>query len=415
MSCAACHSDFPTLTETGRNFKLGGYTKSAGETSWPPISLMVQGGFTHTKADVPGGPAPHFSKNDNLALGQVSAFYTGPLFGPYADALFGSETAEFLNKIGVFFQATYDGVGRSISWDNAEIRYADKATLFGKKATWGVYLNNNPTLSDPWQTLPAWGFPYSGSPLAEGPSAATMIDGGFSQQVIGLGAYTMLDDKWYIDLGGYRTLGTGFQEALAIDPSDESLISGLAPYWRLAYNSKVKNGTWEFGTFGLAASTFPGRDKSQGKDRTVDFGLDTQYQTSVGNNNLLAMLAWTHESAQWHASKALGSTSNSHDNLWKIAATLDVLHDKTYGAALQYFATNGSNDVLLHGDTGSPLSDGVIAELNWLPFHKNGGPAFAPQTGVKISLQYVMYNHFDGTSDNASDNNNLFLGAWFNF
>ena len=417
MTCAQCHTDMPILTETGRRFKLEGYTSAEGSTELPPLSVMLQGGFTHTKSGVPGGAAEHFAPNDNVALGQASLFYTGPLFGPYASSIFGPSTAGFLNKIGVFAQMTYDGVGRSLSWDNVEFRYADKGKAFGKDVTWGIYLNNNPTLQDPWQTLPAWGFPTSGSPLAATPGAATMIDGGFSQQVWGIGTYALFNKCIYVDVGGYRTLPTGFQRAMGVDPTDEAQISGLAPYWRLAYTTKAGSGNWEIGTFGMAASTYPGRDHSAGKDRTVDFGFDTQYQTSLGSNNLLGMLTWTHEHSSLNASKALAAAENGSDNLWKLAATVDVLHDKTYGGALQYFVTDGTRDNLLHGGSanGSPYSDGIVAELNWLPFHKKGGPSFLPNSELKLSVQYTIYNHFDGTSHNASANNTLYLGAWFNF
>jgi hypothetical protein len=149
----------------------------------------------------------------------------------------------------------------------------------------------------------------------------------------------------------------------------------------------------------------------------VDFGFDTQYQTALGNNNLLGMLTWTREHSNLGASKALDAAENGSDNLWKLAATVDVLHDKTYGGALQYFVTDGTRDNLLHegSASGSPYSDGIVAELNWLPFHKKGGPSFMPNSELKLSLQYTIYNHFDGTSHNASANNTLFLGAWFNF
>jgi len=409
MQCAQCHTDFPALTETGRKFKLEGYTNSEGSIDWPPISAMIQAGFTHTRKGIDGGAAEHFADNDNLALGQASLFYTGPLFY--------TSSNEFLKKFGVFAQVTYDGVGRAISWDNVELRYADKATIFGKESTFGLYLNNNPSLQDPWQTLPAWGFPFSGSPLAPSPAAATLIDGGLSQQVLGLGAYVFIDKSWYIDVGGYRTLGTGFQRSMGVDPTDEAEISGIAPYWRAAYTKKFGSASWEIGTFGLAASTYPGRDSSAGKDHTVDVGFDTQYQTSIGSNNLLAMLTWTHESNRLKASHAIDAAENSSNNLWKLAATVDVLHDKTYGGALQYFVTNGSNDTVIHEGSanGSPYSDGIVAELNWLPFHKKGGPGFLKNSDLKLSLQYVVYNHFDGTSHDASANNTLFLGTWYSF
>ncbi len=233
------------------------------------------------------------------------------------------------------------------------MRYADTGNWFGQTANYGVYVNNNPTMQDPWHTLPAWGFPFNGSPLAPTPSAATLIDGGLSQQVVGVGTYVLLNKSWYVDLGLYHTLGSGFQRWMGVDPTDETQVPGVAPYWRLAYTTRDEMGSsfWEIGTYGMAAETYPGRVTTAGKDQLIDFGFDTQYQLAVANNDLMAMLSWTHESETFSASQPLGLTSNGHDNLWKAAATLHVLHDKTYGAAIQYFVMDGSRDALLNSES----------------------------------------------------------------
>ncbi|KAB2674828.1 MAG: hypothetical protein DVB31_01430 [Verrucomicrobia bacterium] len=424
--CTACHTEYPVLNEFGRLFKVGGYTMATDQTKLPPVAFMVQAGFTHTQASVPGGAATGFHDNNNFSLNQASIFYTGRLFGPYADPLFGPTAAGFLNKIGIFYQHTYDGIGHSWAWDNAEIRYADTGSLFGKTANFGFYANNNPTMQDPWNTLPAWGFPFSSSPLAPTPAAATLIDGGVSQQVVGAGGYVLIDNKWYVDAGVYHTLGAGFQRWMGVDPAGETQIPDLAPYWRLAYTGRNEMGTssWEIGTHGMAASTYPGRDSSAGKDQILDLGVDTQYQTTFGNNDVLGMLSWTHENQTWDASQPLALTTNGRDTLWKAAATIHLLHDKTYGVAVQYFLTDGSSDALLYGGSanGSPLSDGFVFELNWMPLNKSGGPFFWPRSNAKFTAQYILYNRFDGarsnydgTGRNASGNNMLFLGAWIAF
>jgi hypothetical protein len=61
--------------------------------------------------------------------------------------------------------------------------------------------------------------------------------------------------------------------------------------------------------------------------------------------------------------------------------------------------------------TGSPDTKGWIAELDYVPW-----------MNVKFSLQYTAYRKFngadtnyDGFGRNASDNNTLFLLAWFAF
>ncbi len=113
MSCTACHTEYPILTEFGREFKVNGYTLSTGQTNLPPIAFMAQPSFTQTNQNQAGGAAPHFAENSNFALSQASVFYAGRLFGPYAGSLFGPKAAKFLDKFGAFFQMTYDGVGQN--------------------------------------------------------------------------------------------------------------------------------------------------------------------------------------------------------------------------------------------------------------------------------------------------------------
>jgi hypothetical protein len=425
LQCIVCHSEFPILTAYGHQFKLAGYTLSAGQTELPPLAIMVQPSFTRTAKDQPGGAAPHFGDNNNAAFNQVSVFYSGRLFGPYASAVLGPDAAAIANKFGIFFQTTYDGVGKTWAWDNAELRYADSGKIGGRDVAYGFYLNNNPTLQDLWNTTPAWGFPFSGSGLAPAPAAATLIDGGVAQQVAGLGAYAMISNTLYLDLGGYRTLGTRLQKSLGVDPEGETQIADLAPYWRVAYETSAgHNARWEIGTFGLAANTFPGRDSSAGKDRYVDIGLDSEYQNSVGPHDFTALLSWIYERQSWNASEVLGLTSNRSDKLWNFKATADYLYDKTYGGAVQYFATDGDTDSLLYGGsrTGSPKSDGFVFQLNWMPLNKGGGPSFWPRSNIKLSVQYTVYNRFDGSRNdydgsgrNAKDNNTLYLEAWIVF
>jgi hypothetical protein len=425
LQCMVCHTDFPVLTAFGEQFKLSGYTLSTGQTDLPPLAVMLQPSFTHTAAGLSGGAAPHFGDNNKWAVNQASIFYSGRLFGPYAAKIFGPDAAAFANKFGVFLQTTYDGVAKTWAWDNAELRYAGTGRIAGHDVTYGFYLNNNPTMQDPWNSTPVWGFPFSGSNLAPAPAAATLIDGGVSQQVAGIGAYAMIANTLYLDLGGYRTLGAQIQRSLGVDPEGESQITGLAPYWRVALEKPVgMNGRWEIGTFGLAASTYPGRDPTAGTDRFLDIGFDSEYQNSIGRHDLTALLSWISERQSWNASNALGSTSNRSDHLWSFKVTVDYLYDKTFGAAVQYFVTDGGTDPLLYAasPTGSPGSDGFVFQINFLPIHKQGGPSFWPRSNVKFSLQHTIYTrfngartNFDGAGRNARDNNTTYVEAWIVF
>ena len=127
MGCTACHTAYPQLTAFGREFKLNGYVLSNEQSKLPPLAVMLMPSFTHTAEGQAPSAAKDFGKNNNFALTQASFFYAGRLFGPYAENLFGKEVASFANKIGTFLQGTYDGVGKSWSWDNWEIRFADGA------------------------------------------------------------------------------------------------------------------------------------------------------------------------------------------------------------------------------------------------------------------------------------------------
>jgi len=79
--CTTCHicSFGPQLTPFGRDFKIGGYTQAGGEglASKIPLSAMLLPSFTNTGSGPPGGAAPHFGDNNNVAMDQVSLFLAG--------------------------------------------------------------------------------------------------------------------------------------------------------------------------------------------------------------------------------------------------------------------------------------------------------------------------------------------------
>lgn len=426
VQCSVCHTAFPQLTPFGRVFKLTGYTIGEGETNLPPLAVMLQGapGFTHTQKDQADRDLPsRFHDNDNVSINQISLFYAGRLLGPYAKDIVGESAAEVLDKIGVFAQGTWDGVERDWAWDNMEIRAAHTTTIAGKTAVLGAYVNNNPSMQDLWNTTPAWGFPFSGSGLAPTPDAAPLLAGGVSQQVLGVGGYSMLESMLYLEAGAYSTLSAGVQKDLGVDPEGETEIDGLAPYWRVALQKPWGHNVAELGTYGLFARTFPGRDGSAGHDRMTDVGVDLQYQWLTGTHDVTFLGNWLYEIQDLDASRELGLAENGSNALWTASFTGSYLYDKTYGIDVQYFHTAGDTDSLLYGSrTGSPDSDGWIFQLNYLPFNKRGGPSFWPYSNVKLSLQYTLYDRFNGSRSNfdgsgrdASDNNTLYLEAWIDF
>ena len=164
LACSACHYQFPQLTPFGRQFKLNGYTlsglpeitqKDSAERQTlklspiSPVAAMLVVSSTTLKQTVPGT-----SNGDVLFPDQLSLFYAG----------------ELTPNIGAFMQLTYSAPDGTIGIDNVDVRFADRTTLAGKQLVYGISLENNPTVQDVWNTVPAWGWPFMSSPVAPSPS-----------------------------------------------------------------------------------------------------------------------------------------------------------------------------------------------------------------------------------------------------
>ena len=403
QQCAACHNGFPELTPYGRLFKLNGYTFGGGTSSYPPLAVMTYGSFTHTQADQAGGAAPHFEPNNNGAIDQTSLFYGGAI----------------APNLGAFIQVTYDGIGRALAWDNTDIRYARTANIFGAETVMGVSLNNNPTVQDVWNTTPAWSFPFVASGLAPSPSAATMIEGGWAQQVAGLTTYAYWNRLVYLEVGGYRTLSSKVQSAFGVNSGSNNIINGIAPYWRLALQHEWDRNSLEAGVFGMSASIEPQRMSGFGADRVTDYGFDAQYQFLAERDSFSVQASAIFENANLTASAnpALGFAGNVHNTLRSYHAKATYYYDQTYGGSLGVFRVDGTPDAIIYANPpgNSPNSTGMIAELNYIPFN-HGGPEFWPWMNVKFGLQYTYYPQFNGQTGSAATNNNtLFAFAWLAF
>lgn len=407
QQCAACHNGFPELTPYGRLFKLNGYTFTGGDSNWPPIAVMAISNFTHVAQSQPGGLAPGFGNNNDVAF-TGSLFYGGKIF----------------DHVGAFIQGTYDQVPNTIHWDNTDIRYANTGQFSGHELVYGTSLNNNPTVNDVWNSTPAWGYPYVASQLAPTPAASTLVEGLFAQQVLGLNPYIYWNRLVYAEVGGYRTLSPWSLSALGIPPPGTSSIDGLAPSWRLAVEPAWGNNTWEVGTFGLAASLTPQRMTGAGSDHVTDVGFDTQYQFLGARDSFSLQARYILEYQDLSASQTLGLSTNSFNNLHSFHIKGTYYYKQMVGLTAGYFNLQGSSDSLLYDGVSannSPNSAGWTVELDYIPFNY-GGPSFWPWLNMKLGLQYIRYSKFDGASTNydgagtnASANNTLFAFAWFAF
>jgi hypothetical protein len=257
FECTTCHLSWPELTSVGRQFKLGGYTlmKSveqerpwlAAQSDGPPPKLplagMVQLSATNTNGTSGADPS-NFPRNNSVVLQQASLFYAGRI-------------AEYL---GAFAQWTYDGVAHHSSVDNVDIRFANRLKHENADLSYGLTLNNNPTVSDIYNTTPAWSFPFASSSVAVTPNAAALIDGGLGQQVVGFGAYGLWNETLYTEIAAYRTADDAFSIFRAgTDKTTDAVLGGYAPYWRLALQHVWGEGTHSamIGTYGINARKFP--------------------------------------------------------------------------------------------------------------------------------------------------------------
>jgi len=392
LACSACHYQFLTLTPFGRRFKLNGYTMtnkqsitegdsaSGGKLGLLPTSMlsaMVTAGITQTKTAAPG------TQNGVAALPQeLSGFLAGRI----------------TPKIGLFSQFTYAGPDGAFGIDNVDIRFASTGTLGGKTdVVYGLTLNNNPTVQDLWNTTPAWGFPFIGSDAAPEPAASVLIDGGLGQNVLGLGGYTLLGNLVYAEFSVYRSAWQG----VSAPDNSTGAISGVAPYWRLAFQKDMDRQSVMVGTFGMRTSMFPG-DLAGAHNVYSDVGLDAQLESKVGTTgNLVARARWIREKQTLNASFVEGDASNDSNTLKSLNVNASYYPKQWVGLTGGYFDTRGTADDALYG--GKPNTNGFIGEVD-----------FNPWENTRVGLQYGGYSKFDGASS-ASDNNTLFVFLWMAF
>lgn len=404
QDCIACHvGGFgPQLTAFGRAFKLGGYTLQGGSAKHNvPLSAMLVASYTHMAqpygdTNYNGPPPSGFSTNNNFtALQQASVFLAGRL----------------TDHVGVFGQATYSDPGsQTLSWDNTDLRYAHDFKFGATSGLFGVSLNNNPTLSDVWNTVPAWQFSYMSPPFGNsGPTASPLIYN-LGQGVIGATAYALLDNHWYGEFGLYHNLSGYWGRALEASPAT---LANDAPYYRFWYSNNIGPHVFEVGLLGMNAKLDNGISGSPTDDYR-DIGADATYQFLDGGPNLFtANFIYMHERADLNQSEP--GVSNKLDNT---SLNGSYWYENTYGATLGFFNSSGSADTQLYSSSasGSPDTRGEIIEFDWNPFGKSWTN---PEKNLRVGLQYTLYNkflgassNFDGNGTNASDMNTLYVYLW---
>jgi hypothetical protein len=401
--CAACHIGAfgPQLTPYGRDFKLHGYVASDGKDHGLPLAFTTQTSFTHTLQPQAGGAAPGFKENDNFAVDQLSLYYAG----------------QIAPKLGGFIELNYDGVARRAALNNVDIRYASEGQLLGLDVLWGITANNNPTVQDPWNSTPTWGYPYHRSAWAPPPTAATLVDGGLGQRVAGVGVYTLWNDLLYLESDAYKGLSAPTMTALGQVPENGVQTTAFVPYARVALIKDWQRHHAEIGAYALSANVLSGDAQTFGLPiRKTDVALDATYQfisdpSKVTSDRLSAHGTYIHETASMQLSdaQALGALADH----WLDTMRFDVSYSfaATVTPSVQYFRSTGTSDANYWSTmNGSPDSDGMIFEVAYVPWGKPDSPF--PNMNVRLAMQYVNYFRFDGSTANASRNNNFYFSLW---
>ena len=442
LACLSCHVVYPELTHFGRMFKLNGYQLDNGKDitmitdegkqilalpAVPNLGLFVMLGDVQLAKALP-----------DSNIGGYTSFSNGGIeFPQQLSLLYGGKIAP---HFGAFAQVTYDFSTDTFNIDNNDFRFADSVVLPNKQPfTYGVSLNNNPTIEDPWNTTPAFGFPYV-PPEVSVPYPAPIINAGLAYEVAGPVGYILWNEQFYAAFGAYRHAQNGSNspgnaiigEGGPVDSATSTAVEGWNPYWRVAYEYDFDRYTAEVGTYGFYSKIYPGGGNALAgpTNNFTDIAEDFQFQFIGENNAATWKGTYVKENQALNATGPSGlGVSNATDWLSYISTDFTYWYKRRYGFTTGYLSTKGSTDKLLYDATGpytspnnpllpvgvvnsangNPTTDAWITELMW-----------APWLNLKIVLQYTHYTKFlgatsdyDGVGRNASDNDTTYLLLWF--
>ena len=408
LSCNVCHLNPPELTAFGRNFKLRGYVltdltakdKVGNATDlllsrYIPVSIMMLMSTTAYQSNQPA--------SQNNAAGfpqQLSIFLAGG----------------FATHFGGMAQLTYTHSDDHFGMDNTDLRYANRGKLAGKEIEYGVTLNNNPSVEDLWNSTPAWGFPWISTASGVDPIASPVINGGLGQDVAGVGGFGLWNHHLYGDVTLYRS-----EHAAAASPvtgtGQPFNISGVAPYWRAAWQQTWGANYLEVGTYGIDLNNIPNA-VSGPEDRYVDPSLDFQYERPSGPNMFDLHGTWMHEKSNLNATLAAGAAGFKAHSLNTFKVDANYHWSYRYSVTGAFFSTTGTSDPVLYApapltgsNNGSPNTRGYTGQV-----------AFWPVQNIDIDFNYTGYfkfngaaTNYDGAMRNASDNNTAYLALWLSF
>ena len=450
QNCVACHAggQFPELTPYGRMFKLTGYT--IGERNIPISVMGVASSANVANTSKSDDPSADFQKNGKPILATGSLFLAGKV----------------TENVGAFAQITYDNYasqsadgkfhGHSHA-DNMDFRYADRWIDGSRDWVFGVSANNNPSISDPWNSAAAW-MQYVPVPS---PTSYQFIDGaapypgfGSGGNIAGISAYTLWNKSVYAELGTYRTANRIFSFMSAgIDDAGKTKLKGNNnPYWRLAWTHEWGPNNIMLGTSGMIAKVYDtGSDTSDPNNlgRFRNAGVDAQYQYILDPHTVTAQVAYMRQRQTYSANTIAGAAPpffladgitpvnpvSPFDTTNIFRAKVSYIYQAQYGGSLGFFNRTGSSNTLNQSSgydssglitTNDPNATGITSTR--VGGNLTGNPAtrgftyeafWMPQQNVRVGAQYTAYTKFngaatnyDGFGRNAKNNNSVFFYLW---
>lgn len=446
QNCVACHAggQFPELTPYGRIFKLTGYT--IGQRTIPLSAMAVVTNSSVANTSKSDDPSSDFQLNDRTIFATASLFLGGKV----------------TDNVGAFAQITYDNYASQdasgafhghTNADNIDLRWADRFIAPSRDLIVGVSVNNNPSVSDPWNTAAAW-MQYVPVPS---PTSSSFIDGNAPYpnfaaggNIAGVSAYAFWNRTIYAELGAYGSSRgpLSFMHA-GLHPDELTKLRGLNPYWRLAWNHEWGPHSLMVGTSGMTARIYD--DPLDTSDPGTihhhrDLMIDSQYQYLLDPHSITAQFVYQHSRHRFPdflANQpvpfvdAFGNplpSTNAVDRTNLVRAKLTYVYRAKYGGSLGFFNLTGTTNSAnltsgLTPDTLEITTDPTVAAPSTRVFgNATGNPAtrggtleafWTPIQYVRLGVQYTFYTRFNGASTNydgfgrnARDNNSLFVYLW---
>jgi hypothetical protein len=300
------------------------------------------------------------------------------------------------------------------------------------RAAFGITLNNSPGVRDPVDANQVWGFPALGT---DGSLFNPSVGGQLPRRVLGLTSYVYVDKSWYAELGGYGAMPRNMQRRLGLNPesNDPGALSGLAPYWRMAYIRDFNTQMVSFGLYGMNADkqltviSPPGAPRmttrSGPSDKMRDIGVDAEYQYRGDRSNTLQLRAnYVDEHRDYGSTPVMfGFSAAPAGHIRETTLTATYSLNETWSATTARLRTRTSNDPVRYLNATAD-SDINYYSLIWVPFGKEDSWG-APWANLRLTAEWLRFKKFNGASQdlfgarfggplvNACDLNTFNLGA----